>query len=206
MMNKKFLLSNLYLMMATLFVFFLAGVVSVVADVASNPFDGTSDPGFDQSYDDSLYTSRSNVMGSTVDPSFWDDRKPLSIGKVEKRLVLPASNPNNPSLQSGSQNLNPSSKNLTAKELALVNKAQEAALMLVNVPYYQAGESVFKLDDKQHVQLSSVKYAATREYYGRTDVSSSWVTDFYDAAYSDDYNNLTALLKELPAEVRTPSV
>ena len=78
--------------------------------------------------------------------------------------------------------------------------------MLVNIPYYQAGENVFKLDDKQQVQLSSMKYVASKEYYGRTDVSSSWVTDFYNAAYSNDYANVTSLLGELPAEKRTPNV
>ncbi len=57
------------------------------------------------------------------------------------------------------------------------------------------------LDDDQQVQLSSVKYAVTHTYYGRTDISSSWVTKFYTAAYSEDITNLTRLLEGLPQEI-----
>ena len=201
-MTQKGFLPGFYLLICTLLVFVLAGMVSVVAD---GPFDGTFTSNSGETYDDSQYVSRSNVMESTVDPSFWDERESLSISKPEKRLVLPPSDPNNPTLQPGSIVKQPSGS-LTEEEHTLISKAQEVALMLVNIPYYQAGEHVFKLDDKQHVQLSSVKYAASKEYYGRTDVSSSWVTDFYNAAYSNDYTNVTSLLDELPAEIRTPKV
>jgi hypothetical protein len=199
-MTRNKLFPGFYMLISILFLFVLVGVVSVVAD---GPFDGTF---ASDTHNDSQYTSRSNVMESTVDPSFWDDRESLSIGKVEKHLVLPPSDPNNPSLQPGKSNVKQTGGSMTQDEQALITKAQEVALMLVNIPYYQAGEHVFKLDDKQHVQLSSMKYAASKEYYGRTDVSSSWVTDFYNAAYSDDYANVTSLLGELPAEVRTPRV
>jgi len=202
-MIQKRLLSGFYVLIYILFVFVLTGVVSVVAD---SPFDGTFSSDSVDTFDDSLYVSRSNVMESTVDPSFWDERESLSIGKPEKRLVLPPSDPNYPTLQPGSVSKNPSAGTLTQDEMGLISKAQEVALMLVNIPYYQVGEHIFKLDDKQHVQLSSMKYAASKEYYGRTDISSSWITDFYNAAYSDDYANVTSLLDELPAEVRTPRV
>lgn len=149
--------------------------------------------------DNGPYVSRSNVMESLVDPSFWDDRESLSIEKVQKPLLLPTGKPKN-ILTVCSHIGNPSDAELTAGDLAVIRKSQEVALILVNSPYYRAGESVFKLDDKSQIQLSSVKYAATQEYYGRTDVSSSWVTDFYNAAYCKDFTNLTVLLKELPAE------
>lgn len=191
------------MLISILFLFVLVGIVSVAAD---GPFSGTFTSDSSDSYNDSLYTSRSNVMESTVDPSFWDERESLSIGKVEKRLVLPPSDPNNPTVQPVKSSIKQTGGDLTQDEQALITKAQEVALMLVNIPYYQAGEHVFKLDDKQQVQLSSMKYAASKEYYGRTDISSSWVTDFYNAAYSDDYANVTSLLGELPAEVRTPKV
>ncbi|PWR72117.1 hypothetical protein [Methanospirillum lacunae] len=191
------------MLISILFLFVLVGIVSVAAD---DPFSGTFTSGSSDTYDDSLYTSRSNVMESTVDPSFWDERKSLSIGKVEKRLVLPPSDPNNPTIQPVTSSKKQTGAELTQDEQNLITKAQEVALMLVNIPYYQAGENVFKLGDKQQVQLSSMKYAASKEYYGRTDISSSWVTDFYNAAYSDDYANVTSLLGELPAEVRTPKV
>lgn len=195
--------SGFYMLISILFLFVLVGIVSVAAD---DPFSGTFTSGSSDTYDDSLYTSRSNVMESTVDPSFWDERKSLSIGKVEKRLVLPPSDPNNPTIQPVTSSKKQTGAELTQDEQNLITKAQEVALMLVNIPYYQAGENVFKLGDKQQVQLSSMKYAASKEYYGRTDISSSWVTDFYNAAYSDDYANVTSLLGELPAEVRTPKV
>lgn len=195
--------SGFYMLISILFLFVLVGIVSVAAD---DPFSGTFASGSSDTYDDSLYTSRSNVMESTVDPSFWDERKSLSIGKVEKRLVLPPSDPNNPTVQPVTLSKKQTGADMTQDEQALITKAQEVALMLVNIPYYQAGENVFKLDDKQQVQLSSMKYTASKEYYGRTDISSSWVTDFYNAAYSDDYANVTSLLGELPAEVRTPKV
>ncbi|PKL60915.1 MAG: hypothetical protein CVV33_00190 [Methanomicrobiales archaeon HGW-Methanomicrobiales-4] len=161
------------------------GIVTVVAD---------------DTLDNGPYVIRSNVMGSTVDPSFWDERESLSIEKVQKPLLLPTGKPNNIPIVC-SYVRNSSDADLTAGDLAVIANAQEMALILVNNPYYQAGDSVFKLDDKLQVQLSSVKYAATREYYGRTDVSSSWVTDFYNAAYCEDFPNLTLLLEELPAEV-----
>lgn len=191
------------MLISILFLFVLVGIVSVAAD---DPFSGTFASDSSDSYDDSLYTSRSNVMESTVDPSFWDERESLSIGKVEKRLVLPPSDPNNPTIQPVTSSKKQTGGDLPQDEQALITKAQEVALMLVNIPYYQAGENVFKLDDKQQVQLSSMKYVASKEYYGRTDVSSSWVTDFYNAAYSNDYANVTSLLGELPAEKRTPNV
>ena len=146
------------------------------------------------------YVSRSNVVGSTVDPSFWEDREPLTIEKLQKPLLLPAGKPKNIPVVC-SHVSSPADADLTAGDLAVIAKAQEMALVLVNSPYYQAGDLVFKLDDKSQVQLSSVKYAATREYYGRTDVASSWVTEFYNAAYCEDFTNLTLLLEELPAEV-----
>ncbi len=155
----------------------------------------------EDTFDDSITVARSNVMSSQVDPSFWNERESLSIGKVETRILLPTSNSQNPVLQQDSIVIKPSGEQLTLDELGVITRSQEVALILVNNPYYQAGESVFKLTDKQQIKLSSVKYAATREYYGRTDVASSWVTDFYNAAYSDDYQNLLRLLKELPAEV-----
>jgi len=201
-MTKNGFLPGFYLIICILFLCVLACMVSAVAD---SPFDGTFTSNSGETYDDSLYVSRSNVMESTVDPSFWDERESLSIGKPEKKLVLPPSDPNSPTIQPGSVVKQPTGS-LTQEEHALISKAQEVALMLVNIPYYQAGEHVFKLDDKQHVQLSSIKYAASKEYYGRTDISSSWVTDFYNAAYSDDYANVTSLLGELPAEIRTPKV
>ena len=155
----------------------------------------------EDTFDDSINVARSNVISSQVDPSFWNERESLSIGKVETRILLPTSNTKNPALQPETLVIRPSGEKLTLDELALITKSQEMALILVNIPNYQAGDSVFKLTDKQQIKLSSVKYAATQKYYGRTDVASSWVTDFYNAAYGDDYQNLTRLLQELPAEV-----
>ena len=145
------------------------------------------------------YADRSNVMESTVDPSFWDDWGSLEIGKVEKRLVLPSSNPKTPIVSDDIKK--PSGEKFTPEELTILTKAQEVAQILISSPYYQAGEAVFKLNDNEHVKLSSVKYAATQKYYGRTDISSVWVTEFYNAAYDNDYSNLTVLLDELPPEV-----
>jgi hypothetical protein len=176
---------NLRFFVITLFLLSITGVFTVLAE---------------DTFDDSIYVGRSNVMSSRVDPSFWDERESLSIGKVEKPLVLPQSNPKTPTVQSGSQVFSPSGKKLTTEELAVITKSQEVALLLVNIPNYQAGDSVFKLDDDKQIRLSSMKYAVTQKYYGRTDISSSWVTDFYNAAYSDDYNNLSVLLEDLPAE------
>jgi hypothetical protein len=148
-------------------------------------------------FDDSIYVARSNVVASQVDPSFWDERESLTIEKVKKPLQLPTGTkyfiPECPDTSGTSD--------LTAQELAIIGKSQEVALMLINIPDYLSGVPVFKLDDKQQVQLSSAKYAATNEYYGRTDISSSWITGFYQAAYCNDFGNLTRLLDELPPEV-----
>lgn len=175
---------KLKFLVLTLVIVSAAGVITVVAG---------------DTFDDSIYVARSNVIQSQVDPSFWDERESLSISKVEKPLVLP-SHAKYP-LPVCSSPENQSDVKLTPENHAVIGKAQEVALILVDSPYYQAGESVFKLDDTLQVQLSSVKYAATKEYYGRTDVSSSWVTDFYNAAYCEDYPNLLLLLEELPPEV-----
>lgn len=186
MYNHRTITHKLQIFAFTLFLLALTGVITAV----------TAD---DETFDDSRYVARSNVVASQVDPSFWEERESLSIDKVQKPLVPPSGKPNSitPSSSHGS---NIKGADLTAEELTVIGKAQDMALILINNPYYQAGESVFKLDDKTQVQLSSVKYAATKEYYGRTDVSSSWVTDFYNAAYGEDYSNLTLLLEELPAE------
>lgn len=176
---------RIFILIVALLLLSLAVIVSVIAD--------------DDTFDNSIYVARSNVVQSQVDPSFWDERESLSITKVKKPLVLPTNMKYPLPVCSSPGNL--FDAKLTPKNHAVTGKAQEVALILVNSPYYQAGESVFKLDDKTQVQLSSVKYAATREYYGRTDISSSWVTDFYNAAYCEDYPNLTLLLEELPPEV-----
>ena len=168
------------------FILIALSSVSIIVAADDDPFD-------------SIYVARSNVVQSQVDPSFWDERESLSISKVEKPLVLPSQNKFPPPVCSNSGN--PSDVDVTAHDYAVISKAQEMALILVNNPNYQAGNPVFKMDDKTQILLSSLKYAATKEYYGRTDISSSWVTEFYNAAYCEDYPNLTLLLEELPAEV-----
>jgi hypothetical protein len=186
-MNNNELFTQKLIFLTVIAVSFLLSV-GIATIVAGEPLDNGP------------YVTRSNVMGSTVDPSFWDDREPLSIEKVQKPLLLPAGKPKNIPMVC-SHVRNSSDAELTAENQVVIGKAQKVALILVSSPYYQAGDSVFKLGDKLQVQLSSVKYAATREYYGRTDVSSSWVTDFYNAAYCGDFANLTLLLEELPPEV-----
>lgn len=155
----------------------------------------------DDTFDDSIYVGRSNVVSSMVDPSFWEEREPLTIAKLDKPLTLPGRNTKPVAPDVCPQGSNLDDRVLSVQELAIMADAQDMALVLVNNPYYQAGDKVFKLDDKTQVLVSSVKYAATGEYYGRTDLSSAWVTEFYNAAYCDDSVNVTALLEELPAEV-----
>lgn len=151
----------------------------------------------EDTFDDSIHVARSNVVQSQVDPSFWEEREPLTISKLQKPLTLPTGQvkPTAIIYPSGSKPAD------SGAERAVLAQAQDVALILVNNPSYQAGVQVFKLDDKTQVKLSSLKYAATSQYYGRTDIASSWVTECYNAAYSGDYETLRILLVELPPEL-----
>lgn len=151
----------------------------------------------EDTFDGSIHVGRSNVVQSQVDPSFWEEREPLTIAKLQKPLTLPTGQvkPTAIIYPSGSR---PADAGTSRSVLA---QAQDVALILVNNPSYQAGVPVFKLDDKTQVQLSSLKFAATRQYYGRTDIASSWVTECYNAAYSGDSETLLKLLEELPPEL-----
>ena len=102
----------------------------------------------DDTFDDSIHVARSNVVSSMVDPSFWEDREPLTIAKLDKPLTLPGRNtrPVAPDVCPPASNTNDSV--LSVQELAILADAQDMALVLVNNPYYQAGDKIFKLDDK----------------------------------------------------------
>jgi hypothetical protein len=141
-----------------------------------------------QPLDNGPYVSRSNVMEPTVDSSFWGDREPM-LG--EPGMIVPPQDisvrlAQKPGLPTGNQGS-------STDYLGL-------AIKLVNHPLYQEGRSSFFLDDNMLIQLSSMKFAATKEYYARTDIQSSWVTDFYTAANASDYDNVTLLLAELQPE------
>lgn len=151
--------------------------------------------------DNGPYVSRSNVMTSTVDSSFWDDPEPLIIKPVSHLFDFQTAKWPKISRPVTYQIIISPQAASTGDFGSIISKSQEIALILVNNPYYQAGYSAFMLDDNQQVQLSSLKYEITRTYYGRTDLSSSWVTKFYTAAYSEDIPNLTRLLEDLPQEI-----
>ena len=186
MKNRRIFAQKLMLLLVTL-MFLSSGVYITV--VAGEPMDNGP------------YVSRSNVMSSTVDPSFWDDPKPLIIKPVSHFLDFQTVKWPKISRPVTYQVIISPQAASTGDFGSIISKSQEIALILVNNPNYQAGYSGFRLDDSQQVKLSSVKYAATHTYYGRTDISSSWVTKFYTAAYSEDITNLTMLLDGLPQEI-----
>ena len=153
-----------------------------------------------EALDNGIYISRSNVMSSNVEPSFWDDPEPLTIKQVNHGADFSVVKWGKISHPVSSHIIISPQSQSTEDYGSIILKSQELAMILVNNPYYQAGYSGFMLDDNQQVKLSSVKYALTNRYYGRTDISSSWVTKFYNAAYNDDYQNLTVLLDGLQGE------